>query len=48
LKRTEDTFGAAEVIETRRRTALNDILESRPYQIVTISKDSTIADAVRR
>jgi NADH-quinone oxidoreductase subunit F/NADP-reducing hydrogenase subunit HndC len=37
-----------EVIETRRRTALNDILESRPYEIVTIGKDSTIADAVHR
>lgn len=26
---------------------LNDILESRPYEIVTISKESKIADAVR-
>ena len=37
-----------EVIETRRRTSLNDILESRPYEIVTIGKDSTITDAVHR
>ncbi len=35
-----------EVIEMRRRTALRDILESRPHDVVSVSKDNTIADAV--
>ena len=36
-----------EVIERRRKMTLKDILESRPYEIVTIRKESKIADAVR-
>lgn len=36
-----------EVIERRRKMTLKDILESRPYEIVSIRKGSTIADAVR-
>jgi CBS domain-containing protein len=35
-----------EVIEMRRRTALRDILESRPYDVVSVGKNNTIADAV--
>ncbi len=35
-----------EVIERRRKMTLKDILESRPYEIVTIHKESTISDAV--
>ena len=36
-----------EVIESRRRTRLKDILESKPYEVVSVHMDSTIADAVR-
>jgi NADH-quinone oxidoreductase subunit F/NADP-reducing hydrogenase subunit HndC len=35
-----------EVIETRRRTSLKDILESKPHGIVAIHTDNTVADAV--
>jgi len=35
-----------EVIEKRRRTALRDILESKPHGVLSIHKDSTITDAV--
>ncbi|MBS1113335.1 MAG: dehydrogenase (quinone), partial [Nitrospirae bacterium] len=35
-----------EIIERRRRMTLMDILESRPYEVVSISKDHTVADAV--
>jgi NADH:ubiquinone oxidoreductase subunit F (NADH-binding)/CBS domain-containing protein/(2Fe-2S) ferredoxin/NAD-dependent dihydropyrimidine dehydrogenase PreA subunit len=35
-----------EVIEKRRRTALRDILESKPRGVLSIHKDSTITDAV--
>ncbi|MCG2722727.1 MAG: CBS domain-containing protein, partial [Thermodesulfovibrionales bacterium] len=36
-----------EVIEKRRRTALKDILETKPSEILSIHKDRTITDAVR-
>jgi NADH:ubiquinone oxidoreductase subunit F (NADH-binding)/CBS domain-containing protein/(2Fe-2S) ferredoxin len=36
-----------EVIERRRKMTLKDILESRPYEIVTIRRGSTISDAVK-
>ncbi|MFA4918875.1 MAG: NADH-ubiquinone oxidoreductase-F iron-sulfur binding region domain-containing protein [Thermodesulfovibrionales bacterium] len=34
------------VIEMKSRMTLKDILESRPYEVITIHKDSTISDAV--
>jgi len=37
-----------EVIERRRKMTLKDILESRPYEIVTVHKNSAISDAVRK
>ncbi|MEW6584241.1 MAG: NADH-ubiquinone oxidoreductase-F iron-sulfur binding region domain-containing protein [Nitrospirota bacterium] len=37
-----------EVIERRRMMTLKDILESRPYEIVTIHKDCTISEAVHK
>ncbi len=40
-------FETIELVERRRRMKLKDILESRPYEIVTIHKDSTIAEAVK-
>ncbi|MEW6587134.1 MAG: CBS domain-containing protein, partial [Nitrospirota bacterium] len=36
-----------DVIERRIKMTLKDILESRPYEIVTIRKDRTISDAVK-
>jgi NADH-quinone oxidoreductase subunit F/NADP-reducing hydrogenase subunit HndC len=36
-----------EIIERRRKMTLKDILESRPYEIVTIQRGSTISDAVK-
>ncbi len=33
-------------IERRRKMTLKDILESRPYEIVAITKDHTVSDAV--
>ena len=36
-----------EAIESRRRTKLKDILESKPYAVLSVSTGSTIADAVR-
>lgn len=35
-----------EFIERRRKMTLKDILESRPYEIVTITKNHTVSDAV--
>ena len=35
-----------EFIERRRKMTLKDILESRPYEIISINKDHTVADAV--
>jgi NADH:ubiquinone oxidoreductase subunit F (NADH-binding)/CBS domain-containing protein/(2Fe-2S) ferredoxin len=35
-----------EIIERRRKMTLKDILESRPYEIFSITKDHTVADAV--
>jgi NADH:ubiquinone oxidoreductase subunit F (NADH-binding)/CBS domain-containing protein/(2Fe-2S) ferredoxin/NAD-dependent dihydropyrimidine dehydrogenase PreA subunit len=35
-----------EVIEMKSMMTLKDILESRPYEVITISKDSTVSDAV--
>ena len=35
-----------EFIERRRKMTLKDILESRPYEIYSITKDHTVADAV--
>ena len=35
-----------EVIESRRRTKLGHILESKPHVVVSVRSDSTIADAV--
>jgi len=36
-----------EVIERRREMTLKDILQSRPYEVVSIHQDRTIDDAVR-
>jgi NADH:ubiquinone oxidoreductase subunit F (NADH-binding)/(2Fe-2S) ferredoxin/predicted transcriptional regulator len=36
-----------EIIERRRKMTLKDILDSRPYEIVTIQRGSTISDAVK-
>lgn len=36
-----------EVIERRRKMTLKDILESRPYEIVTIRSGSSVSDAVK-
>lgn len=44
LKLTPESL---EFIERRRKMTLKDILESRPYQIVAITKDHTVSDAVR-
>ena len=35
-----------EFIERRRKMTLKDILESRPYEVVAITKDHTVSDAV--
>jgi NADH:ubiquinone oxidoreductase subunit F (NADH-binding)/CBS domain-containing protein/NAD-dependent dihydropyrimidine dehydrogenase PreA subunit len=35
-----------EVIEMKSRMTLKDILESRPYEVITIQEDSTISEAV--
>jgi NADH-quinone oxidoreductase subunit F/NADP-reducing hydrogenase subunit HndC len=36
-----------EIIERRRKMTLKDILDSRPYEIVTIQSGSSISDAVK-
>lgn len=48
--RLEEEFKLAaeslEFIERRRKMTLKDILESRPYEILSITKDHTVSDAV--
>jgi NADH:ubiquinone oxidoreductase subunit F (NADH-binding)/CBS domain-containing protein/(2Fe-2S) ferredoxin len=36
-----------EIIERRRKMTLKDVLDSRPYEIVTIQRGRTISDAVK-